>query len=227
MKKIAGYRIFILSIFFIALHFNLFAQFEINYGFKLGAGPSKLKFDEINVKQDSIGYRFYPLDEKGIGAHFGIFLRANQNNKYLQTELLYTFVIGDVVNYEKDYNGSPGNNSIGIVGHYFMQINMPLIFGLQGGPFGLQAGPVLSYLTYKDDYFYFEESDNKFSLAYHLGLEINIKNFFITARYKNNFTPVVNYAVFNNEKFDYKLKTSEFMFSIGFILGKQMLKGKD
>ena len=214
---------FLYKVFFIVtiLAFTLFdsySQTELKYGFKFGAGPSKLKFDEINTIQDTIGYKFYPFDESGIGAHFGIFARVNQKNKYLQAELLYTFVIGDVVHYEKDYTGPPGSSLTGIGGHYFMQINLPLVLAIQQSPFALQAGPVLSYMTYKDDYYYFEESDNKFSLAYQLGLEINIKNFFVTARYKNNIIPIVDYAVFNNEKFDYNLKTSEFMFSFGFII---------
>ncbi len=213
-------KIIIIPILFFCFH--SFAQIELDYGFKFGGGTSKLKFNEIQLHQDSTLFKFYPQNKSDIGAHFGIFLRAKKNNKYLQSELLYTYARGSRIDYDREDNGYP---SEGIGGFYFLRINMPIIFGLQGGPFALQAGPVLSYLTYKDTkYIGYLESDNKFSLAYQIGLEINIKSFFISARYENNIIPVVDYATFRGQKFDdYNLKIEQFMFSIGFIMGRQKI----
>lgn len=217
-------KIIIIPIMFFCFH--SFAQIELNYGFKLGGGTSKLKFNEIQLHQDSTWYKFYPENKSDIGAHFGIFLRAKKKNKYLQSELLYTYARGGINSYEREDNGYPGG---GIGSNYYLRINMPIIFGLQGGPFALQAGPVLSYLTYKDTkYIGYLESDNKFSLAYQIGLEINIKSFFISARYENNIIPIVDYAIFREQQFDdYNLKIEQFMFSVGFIIGRQKISCKD
>ena len=218
-------KIILIPIMFLCFH--SFAQIELNYGFKFGSGTSKLKFNEIRLHQDGTLYKIYPQNNTDIGAHFGIFLRAKKNNKYLQSELLYTYARGGIIDYEREDNGYPGG---GIGTNYFLRINMPIIFGLQGGPFALQAGPVLSYLTYKDSKvsIIYLESDNKFSLAYQIGLEINIKSFFISARYENNIIPIVDYATYKGQKFDdYNLTIEQFMFSIGFIMGRQKISFKN
>lgn len=199
------------------------AQFKIQYGIKAGSGTSIITFNEIDTQIDSFLIRLEENFKKDINAHFGLFIKAEKDKFFLQTELLYTYARGFVQGKYLIF-GEPGGTWINGIGSQqsFMHINLPLLFGLNLEPFVFQLGPVYNNLTYKSEvYNYLQESNEKHSLGYLIGMEIYFNRLFFSARYCNYFTPIVKKAYIMGEEFDINLKAPQFMYSIGFILGEQ------
>jgi len=205
-----------------------YSQININYGIKAGSGTSTISFNEVDTQVDSFLIRLEENHKKDINAHFGLFIRAEKEKFFLQTELLYTYARGFVQGKSLllGQSGCTWSNNIGSQ-QSFMHINLPLLFGLNLEPFVFQLGPVYNNLTYKSEvYNNLQESNEKHSLGYLIGMEVYFNRLFFSARYCNYFTPIVKKAYIMGEEFDINMKAPQFMYSIGFILGEQEVKVK-
>lgn len=209
---------FLLSIIYIN---HSYSQTEFQYGFRIGSGTSNINLNEIKTVIDNVFYKYASENRNNMNAHFGLFSRVEKRHLFLQTELLYTYSSGSLVFSEKNTNVAFDGTLSAYGSQYFMHINLPLLVGILGEPFNFHFGPTLSYLTYKEDNYYLEESNEKISLSYVVGAEIYFNKLFFSARYGNFLTPIVKTATFMGEEFDINMKTPQFMYSIGFILGEQ------
>jgi hypothetical protein len=190
MKKL------VLSIFFVAISFTIFAQPKIDLGLKGGVNFSDLSLNIDDYTSESI-----------VKSHIGAFARVGFGRIFIQPEVYFSGKGGDVTS----------NIFNTLAGFDYNSVDVPILLGfsiIKGENFDLHAiaGPVFSGLatknitgtsTFNKEYY----EDNYFSVQYGLGIDV----FFLTldARLEDG----LNY-LYNQSGIQATNKT--FMISVGF-----------
>ena len=203
MKKVFG-----AILLFVAFSTQSFGQIGLDFGIKGGVNTSNIKFKDIsdqvvaNINGSSVN----------LGYHAGLFARLDLLFLYVQPEILYTRLNGEVEVEEKsgktstyDYNQN--------------RMDIPVIFGLKIGPAGIFAGPVLSYNLQSPSEI-FESSYKKGTWGYQVGAGVKLFSILIEAKYEGGFGTVADEATIpingSDYTFDVDKRTPQVILSLGY-----------
>jgi hypothetical protein len=166
----------IIVLFFI--YTGSFAQIKL--GVRAGLNVSSIKSDNVTVNSVSLE----SVSNSITGYHFGIVGQIAFFGYYLQPELLFTHMGGQIRVNDGNINQ--------LVDQKFNRFDIPVIFGRKFGPLRLGLGPVFSTILsakseltslqgYDDDY-------KKASIGYQLDLGLDILKIGFDVKYEGNLS---------------------------------------
>jgi hypothetical protein len=182
------------------------------FGIKGGVNLTKLTMGEVlGTRYDSNGNPYLSYDGQQVrdelkesfdsktGYSGGIYMRFGRN-LYIQPEILISTKGGsfDIVQ-----SGSGGVPLINTVDYKFSTIDVPILFGIKGGPFRLNAGPA-AYFKINDNQKlgeaikYYTANGDHFSEAvygYQLGAGIDIFGISLDVRKEGSFSDIATFQV--------------------------------
>lgn len=230
-KTTPGILLLLLAVF--GLFNQAFAQSKgFAFGFKGGVNLSKLSMGEaLSTRYDSNGNPYInyngqevrdnlreSLDSK-TGFVGGIYMRFGRH-LFFQPELLVSNKGGSFDIVQTDNNVERINE----VKVKFRSIDVPLLFGLKGGPFRINAGPMVSFPIGDNERlkeafrsYTTQGLDNALSEAiygYQLGAGIDIFRLSIDVRREGTFSNVASFQV-NQSSTTVKQKLNSWQVTIG------------
>jgi hypothetical protein len=183
------------------------------FGFKGGINLSKLSMGEVvSTRYDSNGNPYLNYNGQEVRDHLresldsrtgfvgGIYLRFGRN-LFFQPELLASKK-GGVFDIVQTDNNSERTSQVKV---NFKSIDVPLLVGLKGGPFRLNAGPMVSFRRgdnerLKEAFRHYttqglDESLSEAVYGYQLGAGLDIFRLSIDVRKEGSFSNVASFGV--------------------------------
>nr|WP_295933563.1 porin family protein [uncultured Dyadobacter sp.] len=182
------------------------------FGIKGGVNLSRLTMGDVfTTRYDDQGNPYLGYDGKEVrdnlkesfntrtGAVGGIWMRFGRT-LFIQPEVLVSTKGGSFKIIENDQQ-QPVEKTVNIK---YSNIDVPLLIGLKGGPFRIQAGPVASFRIgdnqrLRDAFrYYTSDLSNAMSQAtfgYQLGAGLDLGNFSLDVRKEGSFTNLASFQV--------------------------------
>ncbi|MDZ7847749.1 MAG: porin family protein [Owenweeksia sp.] len=145
-------------------------------------------------------------DEPGVGYHAGIYTRFNMGIFFIQPEAVYSQLHQRLSAVSKD-----GEEPLNI---RFSRVDIPVLAGLNLGPFRLGAGLVGSF-PLKEGQSGFNQSLNKVAVGYQYGIGLDVSNLSLDVRYESSLTKMADQIEINNTAYQFKTRTDQIIISLG------------
>jgi len=182
---------------------SLHAQ-EFKLGFKGGVNFIDINPDNFNGET---AYQTIKADDQGLGYHAGAFGRGTFGSFTVQTELVFTH-LDQTLTAKADDQRNDENLQI-----TFNRFDIPLLMGVELGPFHAMAGPVASLnLTSSSDIF--DNSLQDESWGYQLAAGIDLGRVTLGVKYEGPFTDTAKRLVIENSSFKTDTRVEQFIASI-------------
>ena len=213
MENVKYTVLFILSAF---LFLTSTAQAQIKKGFTMGikggVNLTKLTMGEVlGTRYDANGNPYLSYNGQEVrdqlkesfdsknGYSGGIYMRFGRN-LFIQPEILVSTKGGAFDIVQTNANGTTETNNINFK---FSTIDVPILFGVKGGPLRLSAGPA-AYFKIKDNQKlgeaikYYTSNGDHFSEAvygYQLGVGLDIFGLSVDVRKEGSFSDITSFQV--------------------------------
>jgi hypothetical protein len=192
----------ILLLIIIICPIALFSQ--VDWGFGGGIHSIDVNAKDILYKDkfnaDSFSLKFL---NAGYGYHFGLLLRININQVFIQPEVMFN---SNSNTYNlRSINSAPLLDSI--KKERYNYIDIPLMIGLKLGILRLNAGPVGHFfISSKSDLFDvkgYVDNYKSATFGYQAGIGLDIKAISLDVRHEGNFSKFGDHIEFFGEKFNF------------------------
>lgn len=197
----------ILIISFLFISCVSFAQ--IKFGVRAGISSSSLKSDDITVN----GVTLESVSNAKVGFHFGLMAQIKFIGLYLQPELLYASVGGQVR--LKDATVDK------LVDQKFNRIDIPVMIGRKLGPARIGLGPVFSMLLSSSselkDFGDYSDQFKKAGMGYQIDLGLDILNIAIDLKYEGSLSKLGDGIKILGTQHSFDSRPRQFILSIGYL----------
>lgn len=180
-----------------------FAQFD--FGVKGAATLSKLQFENL---EDNASIEKIAGSDK-LGWQAGFFARIKMLAIYIQPEILYSELRGDVVVNHTD--GTSNTEQFRL-----LRLDVPVSLGFKIGAASISAGPVMSYNLNSDASEILEIEYKDGTLGYQVGIGLTLGDFIIDLEYEGSFQSIANEVVIDGNAYKVDARTGQFMLGIGY-----------
>ncbi len=148
--------------------------------------------------------------DRKLGFHAGAYGRIKLATFFIQPELLYTNVNGEVQTENAD--GSSQTIDLG-----FSRLDIPVILGVALGPVRLGVGPVATFaISEPGDAF--DKSFNQANFGYQAGLGLDLGKLSIDLRYEGPFGKTAETITIGGTDYQTDTRTNQIMLGLGFAL---------
>ena len=193
---------------------------QIDFGFKAGINTGWIRMDDLVVVEDGVEeYSLEGVANLSVGFHGGIMLRISLFKAYLQPEIYFTSINGDVT--IKDIYETNPDRTKWTERLKFGRIDIPVMLGYKAGPVRLQVGPVASILISKDadilDVGEFKEHYKTATFGYQAGIGFDIVNTVtLDLRYEGNLSKLGDSIdIGGGNSIDLDTRISQLVVSVG------------
>ncbi|MEQ9262506.1 MAG: porin family protein [Owenweeksia sp.] len=148
--------------------------------------------------------------DRKVGFHAGVYGRFKLTTFFIQPELLYTNVSGEVQTQNAD--GSSQDLDLN-----FSRFDIPIMAGFALGPVRLGVGPVASFaISEPGDAF--DNSFNQASFGYQAGIGLDLGKLSIDVRYEGPFSKTAETITIGGTDYQTDTRTNQIMIGLGFQL---------
>lgn len=194
----------ILSFLFITV--SSFSQFK--FGVRAGISSSSIKSDDIT----SGGVTVESVSNAKVGYHIGFVSQIKFVGIYIQPELLFTSVGGQVRLKETTVSQ--------LVDQRFSRIDIPVVVGKTFGPLRLGVGPVFTMMLNSsselDDFGAYDDKFKKSTLGYQLDLGLDISRIAIDLKYEGSLTSLGDGVTLGGTTHSFDSRARQIIVSVGF-----------
>ncbi len=194
---------------------SLSAQFSV--GLRGG-----LNFTSLPVKTYEIdNARIEALPDSYTGFHIGLITQAKFAGFFIQPEVLFVSS-GNQFRYEH-----PDQERDIFFTQRFNKVDIPVLFGLRGGPLRLGAGPVASFMLEnssnltESEYYTgennFSEKFNELTYGFQLGVGLDIGNIVLDLKYEGSLSNYSEEITIGGSAFIFDTRPRQIIFSIGLL----------
>lgn len=194
---------------------SLSAQFSV--GMRGG-----LNFTSLPVKTYEIdNAQIEALSDSYTGFHLGLITQAKFAGFFIQPEVLFVSS-GNQFRYEH-----PDQERDVFFTQRFTKVDIPILFGLRGGPLRLGVGPVASYIfenssnLTKSEHFTgennFSEKFNDLIYGFQLGVGLDIGNIVLDLKYEGSLSNYSEEITIGDSTFNFDTRPRQIIFSIGLL----------
>jgi hypothetical protein len=199
----------------------LFAVQSLSAQFSLGLRGG-LNFTSLPVKTYEVDdARIEALPDSYTGFHIGLITQAKFSGFFIQPEVLFVSS-GNQFRYEH-----PDQERDIFFTQRFSKVDIPILFGLRGGPLRLGVGPVASYmlenssnLTESDLYTgekNLSEKFNSLTYGYQFGVGLDIGNIVLDLKYEGSLNNYSEEITIGDTSFAFDTRPRQIIFSIGLL----------
>lgn len=196
---------------------------QFSFGIKGGVNSASITADELYSieNQADLDTLIVKGQNAKVGFHAGVFARLSIKKLYIQPELLFTSVGGEV----EVTTINSGNIEQTLKDQDFRRIDIPIMVGLHLGPVRIQGGPVGTIILDSEPVLQdivetidIEEEFNGATWGYQVGLGVDIlKKVTVDVRYEGNLSSLGNAVDLGGESFDLDTRANQFIVSLGII----------
>ena len=200
MKKI------VLGTFLLLAAFQLDAQI-LEFGLRGGAnlqGVNVKEFDGDQTVED------VKSGDRKVGFHAGAYGRIKLTTFFIQPELLYTNVSGEVETQNAD--GSSKTLDLN-----FSRLDVPIILGVALGPVRLGVGPVATFAISKPGDA-FDRSFNEVSFGFQAGVGVDLGKLSVDVRYEGPFSSTAESVTIGGTTYTTDTRINQIMLGVGLAL---------
>lgn len=194
---------------------SLSAQFSL--GIRGGLNFSSLPVKTYELENSSIE----ALPDSYTGFHLGLITQAKFSGFFIQPEFLFVSS-GSQFRYEH-----PDQERDVFFTQRFSKIDVPILFGLRGGPLRLGLGPVASYFldnssNLTESEFYagdtsFSDKFNELTYGYQVGVGLDIGNIVLDLKYEGSLSNYSEEVSIGGSTFKFDTRPRQIVFSIGLL----------
>ncbi len=184
----------------------------LRFGPKVGISAAKAVVDE-SFSYDGNQLTYTSGDRK-VGFHAGLFGRVTIASFYLQPEVMFSSVKGQI-NIDGDNNLSEAWDLS------YNKIEVPVLVGKSfGGILHIDAGPVFNYMLTNDAreggiLDEVKQNYNQATVGYQVGFGFDISDITLDFRYEGNLSKLGDSVNFGSESFNTDLRDNMFIVAIG------------
>lgn len=199
--------IFVLSITAVSAK----SQF-LRFGPKVGISAAKAVVDESFDYEG--GKLTYTSGDRKVGFHAGLYSRITIASFYLQPEVLFSSVNGQIDIENSEYVKEAWDLS-------YNKIEVPVLLGKTfAKALHVEAGPVFNYMLTNDAregeiYEEVKQNYNQATVGYLVGVGFDIRDITIDFRYEGNLSKLGDKVNFGNESFSTDLRDNMFIVAVG------------
>lgn len=207
-------RCFLIIILLFAVQ-SLSAQFSVGLRGGLNFTSLPVKTYEIDKAQ------IEALPDSYTGFHLGLITQAKFSGFFIQPEFLFVSS-GNQFRYEH-----PDLERDIFFTQRFSKVDIPVLFGLRGGPLRLGLGPVASYMLENSSNLTqseFYEGENKLSekfnsltYGFQLGVGLDIGNIVLDLKYEGSLNNYSEEMIIGDSTFTFDTRPRQIVFSIGLL----------
>jgi hypothetical protein len=199
----------------------LFTVQSLSAQFSLGLRGG-LNFTSLPTKTYEIdNARIEALPDSYTGFHIGLITQAKFTGFFIQPELLFVSS-GNQFRYEH-----PDQERDVFFTQRFSKVDIPVLFGLRGGPLRLGLGPVASYMLENssnllDSEYYtgdtnLSEKFNSLTYGYQFGVGLDIGNIVLDLKYEGSLSNYSEELSIGGSTFTFDTRPRQIIFSIGLL----------
>jgi hypothetical protein len=198
------------SILIISFLFISLAAFsQIKFGIRAGISSSSLKSDNVTVDNVTLE----SVSNAKVGFHFGLMAQVKFLGMYLQPELLYASVGGQVRLKDATVNK--------LVDQKFNRIDIPVMVGRKLGPARIGLGPVFSMVLSSsselDDFGDYSDKFKKATMGYQIDLGLDIMKIAIDLKYEGSLSKLGDGIKIAGTQHSFDSRPRQFILSIGYL----------
>lgn len=196
------------------------AHSQIRFGVKGGLVTSSLNQENLAIlDQGGVTRLKLALEDANYGINFGLLIRAELGNGFLQPEINFR---SNSVDFTLDDLGQPGTPG-DVLKESYQYFDIPVMLGFRLGPLRFQGGPQGNFfLNSTSDLFDFEDYDQNFkdfTVGYVIGGGIDIWNLMIDLRYQGNFSNFGDHITFFGKQYEFDQNPAQFNLTVGWLFG--------
>ncbi len=193
----------ILSLLLLSL--TSFSQLKL--GVRAGISTSSIKSDDITAGDVTLE----SVSNAKVGYHFGLVAQIKLVGLYIQPELLFSSVGGQVRLKE--------SNVSTLVDQRFSRIDIPVVVGKTFGPLRLGIGPVFTMVLNSsselDDFGAYDDKFKKSTLGYQLDLGLDISKIALDLKYEGSLTKLGDGVNLGGTTHSFDSRPRQFILSVG------------
>lgn len=188
----------------------------LRFGPKVGISAAKAVVDESFDYNG--GNLTYTSGDRKVGFHAGLYSRITIASFYLQPEVLFSSVNGQIDIDGEDGDNSPVKEAWDLS---YNKIEVPVLLGKSFGKvLHIDAGPVFNYMLTNDAreggiLDEVKQNYNQATVGYQVGFGFDISDITIDFRYEGNLSKLGDSVNFGSESFSTDLRDNMFIVSVG------------
>ncbi|HEX2937123.1 MAG TPA: outer membrane beta-barrel protein, partial [Bacteroidales bacterium] len=168
---------------------------------------SSIKSDDITAGDVTLE----SVSNAKVGYHFGLVSQIKFAGIYIQPELLFSSVGGQVRLKETTVSH--------VIDQRFSRIDIPVVVGKAFGPLRLGVGPVFTMVLNSsselDDFGAYDDKFKKATIGYQLDLGLDISKIAIDLKYEGSLTKLGDGVTLGENSYNFDSRPRQFILSVG------------